>query len=130
MAWGDAMDCDAIAELDEVTKEYAAGPLGRRRLRALDRVSFRLEPGEVVALLGPNRAGKTTLLKILLGLCRPSGGRARRFGRPTSDRGTLARVGYLHENQAFPGHLTAAGLLGFYGELSGLSRTAVRARAA
>ncbi len=118
MAWGDAMDCDAIAELDEVTKEYAAGPLGRRRLRALDRVSFRLEPGEVVALLGPNRAGKTTLLKILLSLCRPTAGRAWRFGQSVASRATLARVGYVHENQAFPRYLTAAGLLTYYGALA------------
>src|SRR5579871_4509948 len=128
MAWGDAMDCDAIAELDEVTKEYAAGPLGRRRLRALDRVSFRLEPGEVVALLGPNRAGKTTLLKILLGLCRPSGGRAFRMGCPVSERSTLARVGYMHENQGFPRYLTAASLLKFAGTLASIQPAVLRPR--
>ncbi len=85
------------------------------------------------ALLGPNRAGKTTLLKILLGLCRPSAGRVFRLGRPLSERGTLARVGYMHENQAFPRYLTARQLLEFYGELSGISPSASarpRARAA
>lgn len=112
------MDCEAVAELDEVVKDYAVGPLGRRWLRALDRVSLRLEAGEVVALLGPNRAGKTTLLKILLSLCRPSAGRAWRFGQVVASRATLARVGYVHENQAFPRYLTAAGLLQYYGALT------------
>ncbi len=112
------MDCDVIAEFDDVTKDYITGPLRRRRLRALDGVSLRLEAGEVVALLGPNRAGKTTLLKILLSLCRPTAGRAWRFGRSTAYRATLARVGYVHDNQAFPRYLSAAGLLRYYGALT------------
>jgi ABC-2 type transport system ATP-binding protein len=112
------MDCEPVAELDEVTKDYITGPLRRRRLRALDQVSLRLEAGEVVALLGPNRAGKTTLLKILLSLCRPTAGRAWRFGQSVAARTTLARVGYVHDNQAFPRYLTAAGLLTYYGALT------------
>ena len=74
------------------------------------------EPGDRswrgLRALGPNRAGKTTLLKILLGLCRPGGGRVSRLGRPLSDRGTLRPVGYLHENQAFPGYLMPLGTAG------------------
>ncbi len=70
------------------------------------------------ALLGPNRAGKTTLVKILLGLCRATGGSVQRLGQPLTERGTLARVGYMHENQAFPRYLTAAALLDFYGDLA------------
>ncbi len=117
-----------VAEFVDVSKTYRAPWPTDREVLALREVSFGIEPGEVFALLGPNRAGKTTLLKILLGLCRPSGGRVIRLGRPLSDRSTLARVGYMHENQAFPRYLTARGLLEFYGELSGLSRPAVRAR--
>ena len=66
-------------------------------------------------LLGPNRAGKTTLVKLLLSLCRPTSGRVVRLGKPASDRSTLARVGYVHENHAFPRYLTATGLLEYYG---------------
>ncbi len=90
-----------------------AGPI-----QALCGVSLAIQPGEVFALLGPNRAGKTTLVKILLGLCQPSGGRVSRLGRPLADRATLARIGYMHENQAFPRYLTATSLLEFYGKLS------------
>ena len=75
-----------------------------------------------------DRAGKTTLLKILLGLCRPSGGRLRRLGRPLSDRATLARVGYMHENQAFAAYQNATSLLTFYGVAAGMSSTRLRLR--
>ncbi len=77
--------------------------------------------GSVFALLGPNRAGKTTLVKALLSLCRPTSGTILRMGRGTADRGTLARVGYLHESPAFPRYLTARAFLDYYGGLSLLS---------
>lgn len=107
-----------LIEFTNVTKEFTRGPFGIGRLRAIDGVSFRIEPGEVFGLLGPNRAGKTTLVKLLLSLCRPTAGTVTRFGRPASDRRTLRRVGYVHENQAFPRYLTATGLLHYYGAMS------------
>ena len=88
---------------------------------AVEHVSLRIHAAEVFALLGPNRAGKTTLVKILLSLCRPTTGRALRFQRPLSDRKTLARVGYVHENPAFPRYLTPQALLECYGAMSFLS---------
>ncbi len=107
-----------VAEFTDVSKTYRTPLRPTRQVQALRGISFGIEAGEVFALLGPNRAGKTTLLKILLGLCRPSGGQVRRLGRPLSERTTLARVGYLHQDQAFPRYLTAAGLLEFYGALT------------
>ncbi len=108
----------AVVEFQDIVKDYPVDWLGRRQLRAVGGVSFQVEAGEVFGLLGPNRAGKTTLVKILLSLCQPTSGQARRLGRPVADRSTLARVGYVHENQAFPRYLTAAGLLNYYGALS------------
>ena len=122
------MPASAVAQFDQLVKDYPTGILGRQKLRALDGVSFRLEPGEVFGLLGPNRAGKTTLVKILLSLCRPTAGAVTRLGKPVADRSTLARVGYVHENHAFPRYLTATGLLQYYGALSLLPEPVVLAR--
>jgi ABC-2 type transport system ATP-binding protein len=107
-----------VVEFDQVSKSYPAGWLGQRLLPAVTDVSLRVEAGEVFGLLGPNRAGKTTLIKILLSLCRATSGKAARFGVSVADRGTLARVGYMHESQSFPRYLTAAGLLHYYGALT------------
>lgn len=98
------------------------------RLRALAGVSLRLEAGEVFGLVGPNRSGKTTLIKLLLSLSQATSGQVFRFGAPAHDRRTLGRVGYVHENQAFPRYLSARQLLHYYGALSFLPEPVVRAR--
>jgi ABC-2 type transport system ATP-binding protein len=119
----------AAVEFEHVVKDFSTGWVKRKPLRAVNDVSFRIEHGEVFGLLGPNRAGKTTLAKILLSLCHPTGGRAIRLGLPATNRATLASVGYVHDNQAFPRYLTAAGLLEYYGALTLMSEPQVRARA-
>jgi ABC-2 type transport system ATP-binding protein len=106
------------AVFESVTKDYATGALGLGRRRAVTDISLTIPTGQVCGLLGPNRAGKTTLVKILLTLCRATSGVVQRLGAPTRDRRTLARVGYVHENHAFPRYLTPAALLEYYGALS------------
>jgi ABC-2 type transport system ATP-binding protein len=110
-----------IVEFQKVCKTYRAGWPRRRAIHALRDVTFSVPRGCVFALLGPNRAGKTTLVKALLSICRPTSGTILRLGRGTSDRGTLARVGYLHENPSFPRYLTARAFLDYYGGLTLLS---------
>ena len=117
-----------VAEFIDVSKTYRAPLRSKATVFALHGISLTIEPGEVFALLGPNRAGKTTLVKILLGLCRPTGGRAFRLGRPIAERNTLARVGYMHENQAFPRYLTASTLLDFYGNMSWIEPAVLKSR--
>jgi ABC-2 type transport system ATP-binding protein len=111
-------DVVSAVEFENVSKVYTSGVLRRSTITAVRDVSLRIEPGEVCALLGPNRAGKTTLVKLLLSLCRPTSGQVKRLGQPLSVRSTLARVGYVHENHAFPRYLSASALLQFYGALS------------
>lgn len=118
----------AVAEFDKISKLYVSGIFRPRVVTAVQEVTLRIEPGEVFGLLGPNRAGKTTLVKILLSLCAPSGGAIHRFGRPASDRLTLSRVGYMHENHAFPRYLNATTLLRYYGALSLLPEPEVASR--
>jgi ABC-2 type transport system ATP-binding protein len=117
-----------VAQFDRVVKDYSSGLLRRRALRAVDGVSLRIQTGEVFGLLGPNRAGKTTLVKLLLSLCRPTSGSVYRLNEPAGQRRTLARVGYVHENHAFPRYLSATSLLELYGGLSLLSEPEVNER--
>lgn len=119
----------AAAEFVHVAKTYTHPLFRGRKVEALRDATLRIEPGEVFGLLGPNRAGKTTLVKVLLSLCRPTAGTATRLGAPVADRSTLAQVGYVHENQAFPRYLTAVGLLEYYGALTLLPPEVVRERA-
>lgn len=109
------------ATFENVFKTYKTGLLGGAGIVAVRGVSLSVPTGSGFALLGPNRAGKTTLVKLLLSLCRPTGGNITRIGSPISDRSTLARIGYMHENHAFPRYLSASELLHFYGGLSGLT---------
>jgi ABC-2 type transport system ATP-binding protein len=115
----------AVAVFEGAGKQYAGAGDGIWAVRDVD---LRIGPGEVLGLLGPNRAGKTTLAKLLLSLCRPSAGRVTRLDRPASDRRTLARVGYVHEAPAFPKDMTADGLLNYYGALSLVPKPELRRR--
>lgn len=115
----------AVAEFRSAGKQYHNGRTGTWAVRGVD---LRIETGQVFGLLGPNRAGKTTLAKLLLSLCRPSEGEVLRFDRPVEVRRTLARVGYVHEAPTFPRDLTAVGLLQYYGALSLVPRDELRRR--
>lgn len=106
-------------EVEGVTKVFTRA-FSQRGIRALDEVALAVAPGEIFGLLGPNGAGKTTLVKILLGLVRPTAGRARLFGQPAPTPAARQRLGYLPENHRFPGFLTAGALLDVYGQLAGV----------
>jgi ABC-2 type transport system ATP-binding protein len=109
------------AVFEQVVKTYPTGILGRGAgVPALRGVSLTVPVGGVFGLLGPNRAGKTTLVKLLLSLAEPTSGTISRLDAPLRDRRTLGRIGYMHENHAFPRYLSASELLNFYGGLSGL----------
>ena len=114
-------------EAECLTKVYRSRAF-RREIRALDGVSFRVEPGRLFGLLGPNGAGKTTAVKILLGLTHPTGGAARLQGLAASDPESRRRVGYLPEGHRFPGYLTARETLRVFGTMSGISREALSRR--
>ena len=103
----------AIFEFQQVTKRFG-------KQAALDQVSFKGEPGEVVAILGENGAGKTTALKILLGLLKPDSGTARVMGLDSTLQGAeiRRRVGYMPDRPALYEWMTVAEIgwfaAGFY----------------
>jgi ABC-2 type transport system ATP-binding protein len=87
------------------------------RTRAVDDVSFELRPGRVIGFLGPNGSGKTTTLRMLLGLVRPSAGRALIGGRPYAELprpatqvGALLETGSLDRDRTATNHLRALAL--------------------
>lgn len=113
------MDTPAI-ELCGVTKEFEVGVAGRR-LRALDQVSFAVPRGEICGLLGANGSGKSTTLKILLGLLAPTAGECRVLGRRADDAAVRGRIGYLPEAPTFYPHLSGRELVTYFARLSGLA---------
>ena len=82
-------DVSPAVELEGVSFGYRAG------VRVLEDVSLEVGAGEFVAIAGPNGGGKTTLLRLVLGLERPSEGTVRVFGRPSGKVTDGARIGYL-----------------------------------
>ena len=82
---------------------------------ALDGVSFDIEAGSIVGLLGPNGSGKTTLIKLANGLLTPDGGEMTICGM-LPGRGTHALVSYLPERAVLPDWMTAAQVLDFYAD--------------
>lgn len=118
----------SAVETVELTKDYSIGFWRRSSKRALDGLTFSVEPSQVFGLLGPNGAGKSTTLKILLGLVFPTSGRALLLGRPPGDIVAHRRLGYLPEQPYFYDHLTAEEFLGYIADLFGLSRDEKRRR--
>ncbi|MSO94283.1 MAG: ABC transporter ATP-binding protein [Thermoleophilia bacterium] len=109
----------SVVELEGVSFAYRAG------VRVLEDVSFEVSAGEFVAIAGPNGGGKTTLLRLVLGLERPTTGTVRVFGQVGGKSVDGARIGYLPQRARVvgeapvtvrevvsTGRLTSAGIWG------------------
>jgi ABC-2 type transport system ATP-binding protein len=96
-----------VVQTWNLQKVYRVGFWMNQKNESLKGCSLTVKPGETFGLLGPNGAGKTTLLKILLGIIKPTAGRAFLLGRPIGDRAVKQRIGYLPENPYFYDFLTA-----------------------
>lgn len=113
---------------ENLSKNYVEGLVFRKKHQALKNVSFTVNQGEVFGLLGPNGAGKTTFIKVLLGIIKKSGGSASMLGHPAGSKRGRHAVGYLPERLRIPPHLTAYGALDYFGNLSKLPSSTIRAR--
>lgn len=94
-------------------KVYRTGFWMNQKIESLRNCSLTIYQGETFGLLGPNGAGKTTLLKTLLGITRPTTGRAVILGKPIGDRTVKQKIGYLPENSYLYDFLTAWEFLEF-----------------
>jgi ABC-2 type transport system ATP-binding protein len=99
-----------------------------KNVHALKGVHLKVEKGEIYGLLGRNGAGKTTMVKVLLGIVKPSEGSAMLLDKPVGHVKTRERVGYLPEDHRFPDYHTGESALDFYGALSGMPATVRRER--
>jgi ABC-2 type transport system ATP-binding protein len=89
-------------------------------------LTLQVAPGEAFGFLGPNGAGKSTSIKMLLGLVRPTSGRASLLGQPVGTREIRARIGFLPEHFRFYDWLSASELIFFHGRLVGMAEDALR----
>lgn len=114
-------------ELDGLAKSYATGWTGRGVPVVAD-LTLKVAPGQVLGLLGPNGSGKTTTLKALAGLVRPTAGQCRIMGHPAGGDEARALVGYLPEAVRFATHQTGREFLGYCAGLSSLPADHAAAR--
>ncbi|HEX6105198.1 MAG TPA: ABC transporter ATP-binding protein [Gemmatimonadales bacterium] len=88
------------------------------RLHVLQNVDLSVEPGRVTALVGPNASGKSTLIKCVLGLVRPDGGRVTVLGEPVgADPHYRRLIGYMPQTASFPENLTGGEVLELLADL-------------
>ena len=100
-------------------KEFSMGWF-RGRVLALEGLDMEVHRGEVFGLLGPNGSGKSTAMKMILGLLRPTRGRAEVCGYRAGTIAARRQIGFLPENPYFPNFLSGAELVRYYGRLSGM----------
>jgi len=112
----DVFSTEAAIETEALTKFY-----GRRR--GIEDVTFRVEQGEVFGFLGPNGSGKTTTIRVLLDLLRPSGGTASVLGQRARAGGAALRhrIGYLPGDLALNENMTGERFLHYYAAIRKMS---------
>src|ERR1700732_1196765 len=120
---------NVIVETRKLTKIYRDF-WGRQKKTALRALNLQIYRGEIFGLLGPNGSGKTTTIKLLLGLLFPTDGDALVFGQPASDVRKNERIGYLPEESYLYRFLNAEETLDLYGRLFKLDPAVRRKRAA
>lgn len=111
---------DVIIQTTNLSKVYRP-PFAREGKTALHDLTIDVRQGEIFGLVGPNGSGKTTTLKLLLGLIKPTGGDITIFGRGPRDVAVKQRIGFLPDGPYFYDHLNSEEVLDFYGKLFGYS---------
>jgi len=109
----------SILEVRNLTKRFAD-------VRAVDDLSFAVEPGEIFGFLGGNGAGKTTTLRMVLDIIRPTSGNIAVLGSAPDRRNTGA-IGFLPEERGLYANMSAIDVIGYFGQLKRMSAADARA---
>ena len=120
---------EVVIETHNLTKVYRDF-WGRQKVRALKALDLEVRSGEIFGLLGPNGSGKTTTIKLLLGLLFPTSGQALVFGSDATQVEKNERIGFLPEESYLYRFLNAEETLDFYGRLFDMSAATRRERVA
>jgi ABC-2 type transport system ATP-binding protein len=123
------MQPEVVIETRNLSKVYRDF-WGRQKVRALKALDLEVRRGEVFGLLGPNGSGKTTTIKLLLGLLYPTSGQALVLGQDATQVAKNERIGYLPEESYLYRFLNAEETLDFYGRLFDMPRAKRRQRTA
>ncbi len=118
---------DSVIHTQNLTKVYR-GFLRRSEVKALDDLTLSIPRGEIFGILGPNGSGKTTTIKILLGLLFPTSGSAEILGKPPTDVSVKAKIGFLPEESYLYKFMNADETLDFFGRLFHLDRATRKRR--
>jgi ABC-2 type transport system ATP-binding protein len=123
------MQSEVVVETRNLSKVYRDF-WGRKKVEALKALDLEIRQGEIFGLLGPNGSGKTTTIKLILGLLFPTSGQALVFGREATEVTKNERIGYLPEESYLYQFLNAEETLDFYGRLFNMSPVLRRQRTA
>jgi ABC-2 type transport system ATP-binding protein len=117
-----------VIETQNLTKVYEAAFKGQD-VHALNKLNLQVMSGEIFSYLGPNGSGKTTTIKMLLGLIFPTSGSIKILGSKDIGAAAIRRqIGYLPEGAYYPDFLKGEEVLRFYGQLYGLSGSDLKRR--
>ena len=114
------MQAETVIDVRNLTKVYRDF-WGRKKVQAVTSLDLQVRKGEVFGLLGPNGSGKTTTVKLLLGLLFPTEGEVTVLGKPAHDVTKNEKIGYLPEESYLYRFLNADETLDFYGRLFDMS---------
>jgi len=118
---------ETVLQVEGLTKVYHSllTPVG---VKAVDGLNLSIRQGETYSMVGPNGSGKTTTLKIILGLIFPTDGKTTIFGKDISDLSVRERIGFLPEDAYLYDVFNGEDLLDFYAGLFGYGKQARKAR--
>jgi ABC-2 type transport system ATP-binding protein len=114
---------DTVAEAQALHKHFGL-------IHAVDGLDLAVHAGEIYGLLGPNGSGKTTLIRLLIGLLKPTSGRAAILGQAMPNKAILSQVGYMTQVSALYDDLTVKDNVAFFAEMCGLPPADSRTRIA